>query len=294
MSDIGFGVNVHSAGPGPGLGAFARELEGLGYDTIYVPDHLGALAPFPAVAAAAAATERVRVGTYVLNAGFWNAALLAREVATTDALTGGRLVLGIGAGHMKAEFDHAGIPFHPFARRLAHLESLLDDLGGFLGDPDNAPVLIQRPRPPLLVGGTGDGILTIAAHRANILSLAGLRQRPGRPPGTFTLLSAERTDERLAHFRTAAGSRAADVRIELLVQAVEITGDRHAAAERWSAQLDGTLSTAEVLETPYLYLGTVDEIAAQLTERQRRYGFHAVTVQQRSYAELGQVIAARR
>lgn len=291
MNDIGFGVNIHSVRPE--LGAFAREIEGLGYDTIYVPDHLGAPAPFPTLVAAAAATERVRVGTYVLNAAFWNPALLAREAATADALTGGRLVLGVGAGHMKSEFDLAAIPFDPFERRLAKLADVLDDLDELLRSADHRPAAIQSPRPPLLVGGSSDGVLTIAAQRADILSLGGAWQIPGRPPGTFTLLTAEKTDERLAYFRTEAGHRAGHVPVDLLVQAVEITDDRRAAATRFAERLED-LSTDEVLETPYLYFGTVDEIAEQITERQKRYGFHGLTVQEPSYRALGQVMAALR
>lgn len=290
MSDIGFGVNIHTAGPD--LGAFARELEGLGYDTIYVPDHLGAPAPFPTLVAAAAATERVRVGTYVLNAAFWNPALLAREAATADRLTGGRLVLGVGAGHMKSEFELARIPFDPFERRLAKLVDVLDDLDELLSSADHQPAALQSPRPPLLVGGTGEGLLTIAARQADILGLAGAKQIPGRPPGTFTLLTADETDERLAFFRTEAGDRAADMTVDVLVQAVEITDDRRAAAARWSERMAGLLSPDEVLETPYLYFGTADEIAGQLVERQKRYGFHGVTVQEPSYRELAQVRAA--
>lgn len=292
MSDIRFGVNIHSVDSD--LGAFAREAEGLGYDTIYVPDHLGAPAPFPTAVALAMATERVRVGTYVLNAAFWNSALLAREAATTDLLTGGRLVLGVGAGHMRTEFDLAGIAFEPFERRLAKLVDVLDDLDELLSSEDHQPAAVQRPRPPLLVGGTGDGVLTIAARRADILSLAGLRQLPGRPPGTFTVITAEETEERLAFFRKEAGDRIADVTIDLLVQVVEITDDRRGAAERFAGQLGGTRTADELLETPYLYFGTVDEIAGQLAERQKRYGFHGVTVQQPSYRELGRVLAALR
>ena len=290
MTDIRFGVNIHSADPE--LGALAREIEGLGYDTIYVPDHLGAPAPFPTAVAAALATERVRVGTLVLNAGFWNPALLAREAATADRFTGGRLVLGVGAGHMKSEFDLAGIPFDPFERRLATLVDVIDDLDELLRSPDHAPAAIQRPRPPLLLGGSGDGVLTIAARRADILSLAGVWQLPGRPPGTFTLLDADRTDERLAFFREQAGDR--DVTIDLLVQSVQVTDDRRAAAERFSAELDGTLSPEQVLETPYVYFGTVEEIAGQLVERQKRYGFHGITVQHPSYGALGRVISELR
>jgi probable F420-dependent oxidoreductase len=292
MNDIRFGVNVHAAGDG--FAAHARELESLGFDTIFLPDHLGMPAPFPALTAAAAATERVRVGTYVLNVGFWNTALLAREAATVDRLSGGRLVLGIGAGHMKSEFDMAGLAFEPFERRLAKLVDVVDDLDELLSSPDHAPQAVQRPRPPLLIGGTGDGVLTIAAQRADIFGLAGTRQLPGRPPGTFRLISAEETDERLAFFRSAAGPRAADIAIDVLVQRVEITDDRKGAAEKFAAELDNTLTPDEVLETPYVLFGTVEEIAEQVRVRAGRWGIGGFTVHQPAYAAMAKVIATMR
>ncbi len=86
-------------------------------------------APFPAVVAAAEATERPRVGTFVLNAGFWNPALLAREVATVDALTGGRLELGLGTGYVKAEHDAAGLPWGAPGERVDHLRRTVEELG---------------------------------------------------------------------------------------------------------------------------------------------------------------------
>ncbi|MFE0807295.1 LLM class flavin-dependent oxidoreductase [Streptomyces sp. NPDC058848] len=103
-----FGVNLTVPAPAEQWSAKCRRAEGLGYDVIQVPDHLGMMAPFPALVAAARATARPRLGTFVLNAGFWNPALLAREVATTDALTGGRLELGLGTGYVRAEHDTAG------------------------------------------------------------------------------------------------------------------------------------------------------------------------------------------
>ena len=285
-----FGVNLHAADPD--LGALARTIEDLGYDTIFVPDHLGRPAPFSTAVAAAAATERVRVGTYMLNAAFWNPALLAREVATADRLSGGRLTLGIGAGHMKSEFDRAGIAFEPFGRRMARLAEVIGELDGLLTTGDHAPEPVQRPRPPLLLGGTGDGLLRLAAEHADVFGLSGLRHRPGHSPGTFRLISAEETDERLAFFRDLAGTR--EVPVDLLVQAVEITDDRWSFARRWSAALDGELSPEQVLRTPFLLSGTVDEIAGQLAERRARYGFDGVTVQFPSYEALGQVITALR
>lgn len=292
MDDIRFGVNIHAADDG--FAAHARELEGLGFDTIYLPDHLGVPAPFPALAAIAAATERVRVGTYVLNVGFHNAVLLAREAATVDRLSGGRLVLGIGAGHMKSEFDMAGLPFEPFERRLAKLVDVVDDLDELLSSPDHAPQAVQRPRPPLLIGGVGDGVVTIAAQRADIYGLSGMRQLPGRPPGTFRLITAEETDERVAFFRAQAGPRAADVAIDMLVQRVEITDDREAAAAKLAADLDGTLTPEQALETPYLLLGTPEEIAEQIRARRERWGIDAVTVHHWAYEEMAKVIATMR
>lgn len=91
-----FGVNMLTPAGGTDWRTRCRRAEQLGYDVILVPDHLGLPAPFPALVAAAEATERPRVGTFVLNAAFWNPTLLAREAAGTDALTEGRLELGSG------------------------------------------------------------------------------------------------------------------------------------------------------------------------------------------------------
>lgn len=106
-----FAVNMLTFDSGQDFRARCRLAEQRGYDTILVPDHLGMPAPFSALVAAAQVTERPRLGTFVLNAGFWNPALLAREAATCDQLTGGRLELGLGAGYVKAEHDAAGLPF---------------------------------------------------------------------------------------------------------------------------------------------------------------------------------------
>ncbi|MCP9983982.1 LLM class flavin-dependent oxidoreductase [Actinomadura madurae] len=110
MRDFRFGFNVFDIASHGDFAERCRRAERYGYATALVPDHLGAPAPFPAMVAAADATERLRVGALVLNAGFWNAHLLAREVATADRLTGGRVELGLGAGHMKWEFDAAASP----------------------------------------------------------------------------------------------------------------------------------------------------------------------------------------
>ena len=110
MSSFKFSSNIFGLKSRDEFAAMCRRAENYGYDTIFAADHLGHAAPFQAVVAAAAATERLRVGTLVVNAPFWNPALLAREIATADILTGGRFEVGLGSGHMKWEFDEAGIP----------------------------------------------------------------------------------------------------------------------------------------------------------------------------------------
>ena len=120
----------------------SRRAESLGYSTVLVPDHLGTLAPFPPLIAAADATHRLRVGTFVLNNDFHNPWLLAREVATTDLLTGGRLELGIGAGHMKAEYDTAGLRFEAGPARVARLAESVGIVSRLLADEGHLSIAV--------------------------------------------------------------------------------------------------------------------------------------------------------
>jgi probable F420-dependent oxidoreductase len=130
-----------------------RTAEDIGYDTIAVIDHLGMPAPFPALMLAAEATEQARLGTYVLNANFYNPTLNAREAATTDQFIDGRLELGLGTGHTKEEFDAAGLAYPTGAARVDHLERMVSELQRHFCDSATEP----RPAkgPPLLIGATG-------------------------------------------------------------------------------------------------------------------------------------------
>lgn len=201
VRDFRFSFNVRRLATRDAVTRLCRQAEEYGYDTVFAADHLGAPAPFPLLVAAARdrcrghrATTR---GTLVLNVPFWNPALLAREVATTDILTGGRLELGLGAGHMKWEFDAAGITWEPFGTRADPLCVMVSELPRFFTtDFDTLPPGVETPRPvqrrgfggsgpPLIVGGTDDRILRIAAEHADIVSVAGVYQLKGQPPGTF-------------------------------------------------------------------------------------------------------------
>jgi len=142
MRTLTFAVNLGGVASAAEVAATARRAEQAGMGAVTVADHLGAAAPFQLLAAAAAVTERVRLRTYVLDAYFWNPALLAREVATLDVLSGGRVELGIGAGHMEHEHDAAGLPFPPIRERWVHVEQVVAEVreqAGAAGRPD--PVL---------------------------------------------------------------------------------------------------------------------------------------------------------
>lgn len=310
VTDFRFSSNVFGLSSADDFAATCRRAEALGYDTLFTADHLGDASPFPTLVAAAAATERMRVGTLVLNAPFWNPALLAREIATTDLLTGGRLEVGLGAGHMKWEFDEAGIEWERFGARAERLRITIDELGReFARDgyeqqeavraAFDIPVLrpVQRSGfggygPPLIVGGTGDRILRIAAETADVVAMAGAFQVPGQPPGTMRLGSAAEIDERVRYARDCAGDRADQIEWHVLIQMVLITEDRQAAAkdlaERYGQPAD------HLLDTPMLLIGTVAEVADQVRRNQERYGFTYYTVHAPYLETFAPVIEALR
>ncbi|WP_043268412.1 LLM class F420-dependent oxidoreductase [Streptomyces sp. CT34] len=272
-----FGVNMLTIDSGPAWREKCRRAEELGYDVLLVPDHLGWPSPFPALVAAAEATERPRVGTFVLNAGFFNPALLAREVATTDALTGGRLELGLGTGYVKAEHDTAGLPFGTPGQRVDHLERTIGELDRLLGDPEYRPQAVQQPRPPLLIGGNGPRMLRLAARHAEIAAFTGGRQAPGKPEGTLELLPPEKLAASVATYQEYAADRAEPAELNILVQQVLVTDDRRAAAREVAARGIG-VDEEQALEVPTLLIGTPAQLAEQLRERRERYGFSYITV----------------
>jgi probable F420-dependent oxidoreductase len=305
VRDFRFSFNVFGIRSREALQERCRRAEAAGFHTVFVPDHLGAPAPFPVLQAAADATEHLRVGTLVLNAPFWNPALLAREAASLDILSGGRLELGLGSGHMKWEFDAAGIPWEPFGARARRLEETITELRRFFTSDLAAlpggysPVPVQRTGfdgsgPPLIVGGTGDRVLSVAARHADIIGIAGVYQIPGKPPGTFRLGTAAETDDRVRFVRERAGERADGVEWHLLVQMVVPTDDRRAAAAELLSRFGSDMTVDDALETPFLLIGTVAQMAEQLRASRERYGFSYVTVHEPYYEAFEPVVEQMR
>ncbi|MFI0742954.1 TIGR03621 family F420-dependent LLM class oxidoreductase [Streptomyces sp. NPDC021100] len=284
-----FAVNMFSTGTGAEWRAKCRRAEELGYDVILVADHLGMPAPFPFLVAAAEVTERPRLGTYVLNSGFWNPALLAREVATTDQLTGGRLELGLGAGYMQAEHESAGLPFGSPRERVDHLARTVTEVGRLLADPAHVPAAAQ-PRVPVVIGGSGDRLLRTAARHATTMAFTGGGIGPGGVP---QLLAPDALEERVAVYRRfEAAERPAELapaELNFLVQIVTVDGDPFAR----KGDLIGDVShfTDEDLAThPALLSGSVAEIADRVRAHHARYGFGYFTILEPYMEEFAPVL----
>ncbi|MEU1820930.1 LLM class F420-dependent oxidoreductase [Streptomyces abikoensis] len=269
-----FAVNMLSGGTSAEWREKCRRAEALGYDVILVPDHLGMPAPFPSLVAAAEATERPRVGTFVLNAGFWNPTLLAREVASTDQLTGGRLELGLGTGYVRAEHERAGLPFGSPRERVDHLERTVTELTRLLADPEHCPAAAQSPRVPLLLGGNGNRVLRLTARHADIAGFTGTAKDAA---GNLRLISPDALQERVAAYQGFAAGRAEPAELNYLVRTVAAGGDRRALARDLLADTPG-LTEDEVLAHPALLTGTVKDMAEQLRGHRERYGFTYFTV----------------
>ncbi len=238
MKPFRFGVNMRTVVSATEWAARARNLEDQGYSTLCLPDHLAPmLAPLPALAIAAAATRRLRVGTMVLNNDFRHPAVLAREAATLDVLSDGRLELGLGAGHMKSEYDEAGLPFDRGGvrvERLAEAVIILKRL--FDGEPVTFhgrhyqvnghtiyPKPVQQPRPPILIGGNGPRLLTLAAAEADIVGFSGITFARGGVAPDFSGFRAGGVDDAAAARARGRGRPLRSARAERAAPA----GHRH-------------------------------------------------------------------
>lgn len=269
-----------------------RRAQSGGYATLLFPDHLGAAGPLSSVAAAAAMTERVRVGTLVLNNDFRHPGVLAQEVASADLLSDGRVELGLGAGHMRAEYEAIGVPFDDAAKRIARLEESAEVLRRLLAGEtvtvDGEHYRIHghhlEPRPPqggglpLVIGGNGTRLLSVAARQADTVQFTGFAPTKGGTAPALTHFTAAGLADRLEVVREAAGARFAELELSVLVQMVVITGDRHAAAERLIAERGWDATPEALLDSPFVLIGTVEEIAAQLRSYRERFGISYLAV----------------
>lgn len=300
-----FGLGMSSAESATEFVAAARMAEDQGYSVLLVPDHLGAFSPAVTVTAAAAATSTLRVGSFVLNNDFRHPTIVAQEAATIDILTDGRYELGIGAGWNKPEYDAAGIEYHTASVRIARMEESISILRRlFAGetvshrgehytitDHPLEPRPLQGAALPILVGGNGDKVLTVAARHADIVGFTGFTFVKG--VAQMTHFSTSELRDRIDFVRTQAGQRFADIELNVLIQRAVITNARRAAAEEFAANWgDDAPPIDDMLDSPFVLFGTADQIADQILGIREALGI-SYWVAARTRAEGFEAVVAR-
>lgn len=283
------------------LTATARRAEAIGYSGLVLPDHLiEQHAPIPVLAMVAAATERLRVGTFVSNVDLRHPAVLAQDFASLDVLSGGRVQIGLGAGWNRPEYDAIGLRFDRPPTRTARLAEAIAVMKGCFADGafsfagehytitghNGLPKPVQRPHPPLFVGGGGRRTLTLAAQQADIVGLAprlmpGDQTHPAADPRSMT---AAATAEKVDWIRAAAGSRFADLELNsypsggpaVITDAARPEAQRR--ADRLREQSGIGISAEEILDSPHVFIGSVPGLIEKFLGLRERFGISSFTV----------------
>ena len=277
------------------LAESARKAEALGYSALVITDHLlGQLAPVPFLATVAAATQRLRIGTFVFNNDLRHPAVLAQDLASLDVLSGGRLEIGVGAGWNRAEYDAIGIAFDHARTRVERLAESVAILKGLFGpEPfsfagqhyrierlDGRPKPVQKPHPPFLIGGGGRRVLELAAHEAQIV---GLAPRIGARDG-FASAMWRGTAEKIEWVRAAAGPRFAELELNTYpaLGRVIVTDDARKAASEMAARISQRTGTEvkpdDVLDSPHVFVGSIDGLVEKFQRLRSELGISCVMV----------------
>lgn len=286
-----FGVQADGAGltSASAWRELARRVEGQGYDVLTMPDHFAdQLAPVPALMAAADATERLRIGALVWDNDYKHPVVLAKELATMDVLSEGRVEVGIGAGWMRTDYEAAGMPYDSNAVRVDRLEEALQVLKGafspgafsFEGthytitNYDGLPKPAQSPWPPILIGGGGKRVLTIAARHADIIGINGTMMHGAIDASALATMTAEAVDAKVSLVNEAGAGREFELNVRAFM--VQVTDDRSAAADQIGAVVGFT--SEQILESPFALIGNSKQLADDLLARRARWGFSYIIV----------------
>ena len=282
---------------------FVRRAEDLGYAAVYVTDHLGrGLAPIAALAAAAVATTTLRLGSYVFANDFRHPLILAREAATIDRLSGGRLELGLGAGWMRSDYRKLGLPYDRPGARIDRLEEALgivkrllsgetvDHVGTHyrLEGARVSPDPVQGPHPPIMLGGGGPRLLRLAARDAQIVGLAPQMTAAGRP--MLRMVGDDAVARRVEIVRQAAGDRFGTLELNAFVADAGIVGSDEPIGASIAAFLKSA-GPAAVGGSPYLLYGTLRQLRDTLLRRRERMGISSYGIPARSMEAFAPLVA---
>jgi probable F420-dependent oxidoreductase len=301
-----FGVQLSTGTTGREWAETARRMEALGYSVATMPDHFGGqLAPMPALQAVLDATTTLRAGALVFDNDYKHPAILAKELATMDVLSDGRVEIGLGAGWMISDYEQLGIVYdRPGVRVDRFAEGLAVLRGAMAPGPfdfdgehytitgyDGLPKPAQSPHPPILIGGGGKRVLTIAAREADIVGVNGTLDAGVIGPEAIATMTAEAVASKVAIVAEAAAAAGRLDHIEMNIRTffVSVTDDR---AGRIAA-MAGMVGVAEemIAASPFALIGSTDEIVEDLVARRERYGFSYVIVGAEDIEAFAPVVA---
>jgi probable F420-dependent oxidoreductase len=291
--------------------AHVRRIEELGYATFLIRDHLTPdffgeqFAPLIALMAAASVTNRLRLGTLVIDNDFRHPALLAKEIATLDLLSGGRVELGLGAGWMRREYDAAGLDYDRAGVRIDRLEESIAVLkrlfaGGAvshegthyrLDQLENFPKMTQRPHPPLLIGGGKRRVLTLAGREADIVSILTTSVATGSVQDDPSERLAPSVRQKLDWIRDGAGERYDQIELSLVPTLLPTANPRQRAAELIAERGWAGVTIDDVLAMPSLLFGSEDEMVDTLVRRRDEYGVSYFIVSDQDADQLAPIVA---
>jgi len=306
-----FGVFGENARSRAALLDTARRAEDSGYATFLIRDHFieepfgHQLAPLATLATVAAVTRRLRIGSLVLANDYRHPVILAKEVATLDVLSSGRVELGLGAGFSEREYEQAGLRFDPPGLRIDRLEESLHVVKGLFADGpltfagkhysvtalDGFPKPVQRPHPPILIGAAGPRMLALAGREADIVGFQTVVTAGGVMADDPGVRLAPAVAQRVDRVRQAAGDRFDRIELSMVVTVV-VAEPRRPAAERLGRDRGwGGVSADQVLEMPSVFIGSPDRIAEDMQARRERFGFSYYVVLDRSIEAVAPIVA---
>jgi probable F420-dependent oxidoreductase len=303
MHEFRFAVQQGSAGSGEEWSAMARRAESIGYDMLVMPDHLNQqLSPFAALAAAAAATTRLRVGAFVFANDYRHPLILAREAATLDFLSGGRFEMGLGAGWMTSDYRQLGMTYDPAPLRIDRLAEAIPLIKRLLAGEtvthhgshyqlDRASTgvpPVQKPRPPLAIGGGGPRMLRLAVREGDIVGLVpGFNANGGL---RFREATETATAGKIALIRETAGDRFESIEINLWLGDAALVGSGNstlgsmAAAARWAP--------TAIYGSPYVLYGTLGSVRDRLLRRREALGISYYTLPSHAMESMAPLVEA--
>lgn len=286
-----FGVQEHNAESSAQWRERARAIESMGYKSLYLPDHFDQQpGVVPTLMAAADATEKLRIGSLVFDNDYRHPVVLAKDAATLDVLSDGRLDLGIGAGWLARDYRRSGIRHDPAGTRIERLEEAVAILKGLFGPGkfsfigkhytiqklEGFPKPLQQPHPPLLLGGGGRRMLSLAAHEADIVHI-NFNLNEGRINPALTRTGvASATDEKVRWVKEAAGDRIGSLELAVTIFLATVTDDRDSLAKALAQRIE--FDPRDVLEMPHFLIGTIEQIVDDIQARRERYGISYIVV----------------